>query len=48
VEIADRLCISAKTAEHHVSAVILRLDVGTRQEAAAAARSRGVLEPVKK
>jgi DNA-binding CsgD family transcriptional regulator len=43
VEIADRLCISVKTAEHHVSAVILRLDVATRQEAAAAARARGML-----
>ena len=44
VEIADRLCISVKTAEHHVSAVILRLEVQTRREAAAVARSRGLLE----
>jgi DNA-binding CsgD family transcriptional regulator len=42
-EIARRLCISAKTAEHHVSAIMARLDVPTRQEAAAAARARGLL-----
>jgi DNA-binding CsgD family transcriptional regulator/tetratricopeptide (TPR) repeat protein len=42
-EIASRLCISAKTAEHHVSAIMARLDAPTRQEAAAAARSRGLL-----
>jgi DNA-binding CsgD family transcriptional regulator len=44
VEIARRLCISAKTAEHHVSAIMARLDVPTRQEAAAAARARGLLK----
>ena len=43
-EIARRLCISAKTAEHHVSAIMARLDVPTRQEAAAAARARGLLK----
>jgi DNA-binding NarL/FixJ family response regulator len=43
-EIAGRLCISAKTAEHHVSAIMARLDVPTRQEAAAAARARGLLK----
>jgi DNA-binding CsgD family transcriptional regulator len=48
VEIADRLCISVKTAEHHVSAIILRLDVGSRREAAAAARSMGILSQAKK
>jgi DNA-binding CsgD family transcriptional regulator/tetratricopeptide (TPR) repeat protein len=42
-EIASRLCISAKTAEHHVSAIMARLDAPTRQEAAAAARNRGLL-----
>lgn len=42
-EIASRLCISAKTAEHHVSAVMARLEVASRQEAAAAARKRGLL-----
>ena len=44
VEIAKRLCISAKTAEHHVSAIMARLDVPTRQEAAAAARTRGLIK----
>ena len=48
VEIADRLCISAKTAEHHVSAIILRFNVNTRLEATLAARSRGVLESAEK
>jgi DNA-binding CsgD family transcriptional regulator/tetratricopeptide (TPR) repeat protein len=43
-EIADRLCISAKTAEHHVSAVMARLEAPTRQGAAAAARQRGILQ----
>ena len=47
-EIARRLCISAKTAEHHVSAIMARLDVPTRQEAAAAARARGLLGRVQK
>jgi DNA-binding CsgD family transcriptional regulator len=47
-EIADRLCIAAKTAEHHVSAVMARLDVPTRQRAASAARSRGLLDGAKK
>ncbi|HEY4340665.1 MAG TPA: AAA family ATPase [Steroidobacteraceae bacterium] len=48
VEIADRLCISAKTAEHHVSAIIARLEVGTRRNAAQAARSLGLLAEHKK
>jgi DNA-binding CsgD family transcriptional regulator len=43
-EIARRLCISAKTAEHHVSAIMARLEAPTRQEAAAAARARGLLK----
>ena len=42
-EIADRLCISSKTAEHHVSAIIARLDVASRREAASVARERGLL-----
>jgi DNA-binding CsgD family transcriptional regulator len=42
-EIAERLCISAKTAEHHVSAIMARLEAPTRQEAAAAGRRRGLL-----
>jgi DNA-binding CsgD family transcriptional regulator len=42
-EIASRLCISAKTAEHHVSAIMARLGTPTRHEAAAAARNLGIL-----
>ena len=37
-EIAGRLHISPKTAEHHVSAILARLDVHTRDEAASLAR----------
>jgi len=42
MEIADRLCISAKTAEHHVSAIIARLGVASRRDAAVAARALGM------
>ncbi|HEX4210558.1 MAG TPA: AAA family ATPase [Candidatus Binataceae bacterium] len=48
LEIADRLCISPKTAEHHVSAVIARLGVATRRNAAVTARSLGLLGENKK
>ena len=47
-EIADRLCISAKTAEHHVSAIMARLEAPTRQRAASAARSLGLLGDAKR
>jgi ATP/maltotriose-dependent transcriptional regulator MalT len=47
-EIARRLCISAKTAEHHVSAIMARLEAATRQEAAATARARGLLGDLKR
>jgi DNA-binding NarL/FixJ family response regulator len=47
-EIADKLCISAKTAEHHVSALMARLEATTRREAAAEARRRGLLADAKK
>ncbi len=42
-EIAGRLCISPRTIEHHVSAIMTRLDVSTRHEAKDAARKRGLL-----
>jgi DNA-binding CsgD family transcriptional regulator len=48
VEIADRLCISAKTAEHHVSAIIARLGVTSRRDAAVAARTLGMAPGGKK
>jgi DNA-binding CsgD family transcriptional regulator len=43
-EIAVRLCISGKTAEHHVSAIMARLGVASRRAAVAAARKRGLLD----
>jgi DNA-binding CsgD family transcriptional regulator/tetratricopeptide (TPR) repeat protein len=46
-EIADRLCISAKTAEHHVSAIMARFEAGTRRQAIDAARKLGLLDAAK-
>jgi DNA-binding CsgD family transcriptional regulator/tetratricopeptide (TPR) repeat protein len=43
-QIARRLSISPKTAEHHVSAIMARMGVTTRGEAAEAARARGLLD----
>jgi DNA-binding NarL/FixJ family response regulator len=37
-EIAARVSLSAKTVEHHVSALLAKLGVGSRRQAAAAAR----------
>jgi DNA-binding NarL/FixJ family response regulator len=41
--IAERLYISRKTTQHHVSAIIAQLGASSRHEAAAAARQRGLL-----
>jgi DNA-binding CsgD family transcriptional regulator len=41
-DIAARLVISPKTADHHVSAILAKLDVRTRGEAAVVARRLGV------
>ena len=41
-DIAARLVISRKTADHHVSAILAKMDVRSRGEAATAARRLGV------
>jgi DNA-binding CsgD family transcriptional regulator len=41
--IAERLYISTKTTQHHVSAILAQLGASSRHEAAAAARERGLL-----
>ncbi len=42
-EIAARLSLSAKTVGHHVSALLAKLGVGSRRQAAAAAHRLGVV-----
>ncbi|GAA0812848.1 ATP-binding protein [Spirilliplanes yamanashiensis] len=44
-EIAARLSLSAKTVDHHVSAVLAKLGVATRGQAAATARKLGLVPP---
>jgi DNA-binding CsgD family transcriptional regulator len=43
IEIADRLFVSPSTVENHVSAVLDKLDVSTREEAVSRARADGLL-----
>ena len=42
--IAERLVLSAKTVDHHVSAILRKLKAATRTEAAAQASRLGILE----
>jgi DNA-binding NarL/FixJ family response regulator len=43
-QIAERLVLSEKTVAHHVSAILRKLGVSTRTEAATQARSLGIAE----
>jgi ATP/maltotriose-dependent transcriptional regulator MalT len=43
LEVADHLFLSPRTVEHHVSAILGKLDCSTRNEAVAAATARGLL-----
>jgi DNA-binding NarL/FixJ family response regulator len=42
VEIADRLVVSTRTAEHHVAAVLMKLGAATRRDAARRAAELGL------
>jgi DNA-binding NarL/FixJ family response regulator len=44
-QIAERLVLAAKTVDHHVSAILRKLAVSTRGEAAAEAARRGLAGP---
>jgi DNA-binding CsgD family transcriptional regulator/tetratricopeptide (TPR) repeat protein len=46
LEIADRLFLSPRTVEHHVAAVMSKLNAGSRKEAGAVAVKKGLLASV--
>jgi len=43
-QIADQLFVSSRTVEHHVAAILTKLDASTRHEAVSEARSRNLLD----
>jgi DNA-binding NarL/FixJ family response regulator len=47
-QIARRLNIALKTAEHHVAAIMARLEITTRRDVVHAARDRGLLDAPQK
>jgi DNA-binding CsgD family transcriptional regulator len=47
IEIADRLFVSPRTVENHVSAVLMKLDSSTREQAVSRARDEGLLTPTR-
>jgi DNA-binding NarL/FixJ family response regulator len=44
-EIADRLIVSPKTVDHHVSSILRKLDVSTRGQVGPAAARLGLTQP---
>lgn len=43
VELAERLYLSVKTADHHVSTILAKLEVNKRRDAVRRARQLGIL-----